>query len=542
MITADVYTETLARAVKRAASLVKPESIWTPNPGMQARVVRCIEETRVDQIWILGQAGGGKTHLPPCLALTHFKNTIFFRKEFKALEGAEGPVENARPILKPYADPDYGDHAWNDNKHMWRLKALGQKRTIKFAGCRNRKDAEDFQGKAHDCYAFDEITQWSPDVPNYVTSWRRSKDPNQRTLELYMGNPPTSPEGEWVIDRIRPWIANAEHPHPNPALEGEVRYFVPGKEGIEHEVPGPERIRIDGEDRLPLSRTFFFCRLAENPTYALGGYADTLERKPEPERSILLRGDFWASQAPNAWQVIPSEWIRLAQERRREEIARGFDPREAGKRADSHGWDIAHGGADNTVGTTRWGRYVGDPEVWPGKGTPDGFIAASLILERISRYGGRADVDANGVGASAADIAKAKAPTKVRGIMVQESCDLRDRSDVMSFSSIRDFMWWNGRELLDPNNPECVSISLDPLLAQELKCARWKSTMNGVKIQPKQDDTDHCMKALLGGRSPDRAESFLLALLPESLKMVPGLGFLAWAKARKEKQNESANV
>ncbi len=35
---------------------------------------------------------------------------------------------------------------------------------------------------------------------------------------------------------------------------------------------------------------------------------------PEPLRSKMLFGDFKAGREDNAYQVIPSEWVRLAQE------------------------------------------------------------------------------------------------------------------------------------------------------------------------------------------------------------------------------------
>lgn len=509
-----------------AASLARrrlpTKTIWTPNPGMQARALHCIETQNVDQIWLMGEAGGGKTAFGHFLGLTHFTNSIFFRKEFSDLGGAEGPIETGRRWFSPYKV----GRGFNENTHMWRLDCLGKRRFFEYSGCRSMVEAQSHQGKARELFVFDEITQLLPGIPAYITGWRRTDKVGQRTLELYMGNAPLNAEGTWVLDRILPWVCNNDHPYPRPAIEGEIRYFIGLRDGTEREVPGPERVLIDGEPRLPLSRTFFFCRLKENPAYAETGYADRLDRMAEPERSILLKGDFWAGTAEDAWQVIPSDWIRLAQERRRLENAAGFNPRAAGEEADTWGWDIAHGGADCTTAVGRWGRWLSEPEVWSGTATPDGLTASGLIKARLSQYGGVASIDANGCGASAYDFAREDMGERVRGILVQRGTTLRDRARVQRFRTIRDFMWWNARELLDPTHPECVSCPLDPLLAPELRCARWEPTSSGVKISPKED-----MKLLLGGRSPDRAEAFLLSLLPQNLDLMPGAGFIEYIES-----------
>jgi len=65
----------------------------------------------------------------------------------------------------------------------------------------------------------------------------------------------------------------------------------------------------------PKSRTFIPARLLDNPYLTTTGYGDTLQALPEPLRSHVLYGDFSIGRQDEAWQVIPTAWIRAAQDR-----------------------------------------------------------------------------------------------------------------------------------------------------------------------------------------------------------------------------------
>jgi len=52
------------------------------------------------------------------------------------------------------------------------------------------------------------------------------------------------------------------------------------------------------------------------------GYVTTLQGLPEPMRSQLLYGDFSVGREDDAWQVIPTAWIKAAMDRRKPEGAR----------------------------------------------------------------------------------------------------------------------------------------------------------------------------------------------------------------------------
>jgi hypothetical protein len=53
-------------------------------------------------------------------------------------------------------------------------------------------------------------------------------------------NPPTTPEGMWVLDRYAAWL-DPRYPEEGPAKDGEIRWFTRGENGEDLEVDGPGR-------------------------------------------------------------------------------------------------------------------------------------------------------------------------------------------------------------------------------------------------------------------------------------------------------------
>ena len=72
--------------------------------------------------------------------------------------------------------------------------------------------------------------------------------------------------------------------------------------------------------------TFLQAMLWDNPYYMDAGYMATLQSLPEPLRSQMLLGDFHAGMQDDPWQVIPTEWVRLAQKRWMERKKRWHGP------------------------------------------------------------------------------------------------------------------------------------------------------------------------------------------------------------------------
>ena len=313
---------------------------WHPFPGPQTDALR----SPADFLFYGGAAGGGKSDLILGAAGGH-KRSIIFRREYPQLKGIidrslEIYSEEGRFIKSPVP--------------LWELEGG---RSIEFGAVQHPGDEKKYQGRAHDLKAFDEITHFSEAQFRYLTGWRRSADPRQRTRVIATGNPPTDTDGEWIIRFWAPWL---DKTHPRPALPGELRWFTT-MAGKDIEVPddrpfiivsdeivyefNPEQHRPTDVIR-PLSRTFIPARVEDNPAYMASGYMATLQAMPEPLRSKMLYGDFGAGQDDNVWQVIPTAWVDAAQARWRE-IAEPRLPLSA------IGVDVARGGKDQTIITLR---------------------------------------------------------------------------------------------------------------------------------------------------------------------------------------------
>jgi len=68
--------------------------------------------------------------------------------------------------------------------------------------------------------------------------------PGQRCRVVVGSNPPTTPEGLWIIRHWAPWL---DPVHPRRAKPGELRWYVVGPEGqdIEVEEPGTYEYRYN---------------------------------------------------------------------------------------------------------------------------------------------------------------------------------------------------------------------------------------------------------------------------------------------------------
>jgi hypothetical protein len=346
----------------------------------------------------------------------------------------------------------------------------------------------------------------------YVTGWLRSSLPEQRCRVILTGNPPTTTEGLWIVSAFAPWL---DPTHANPAKAGELRWFVALSEA-DLEVPGPDLIEIDGEMRRPHSRTFIPKILAENPTYAEGSYAKTLDAMPEPFRSQLKHGDFTIGLADDAFQVIPTEWVRAAQKRWTEK------PPDIPQT--QVGVDLAHGGADSTTIIRRFGPWLSMPEKIQGADTDTGQKAAARIALALAA-GGFANLDVIGIGASAYDVARER-NLAVVPINFGSGCDKRDESGTLSFSNLRAYAYWHLREVLDPNADEPLALPPHADVLGDLTSPRYSMRVSGIQIEAKDD-----IKARIG-RSPDVGDAIALACLPSRVDPVVSVVYRHGAPSR----------
>lgn len=470
--------------------------IWQPEPQNkpQCLAYRMAVSGRVMEIGYGGRAGGGKTDLALGLAGTHFKRALIMRREFPQLEGI---IDRGNELFDaPFV---YGI------RKRW---TLAEGRTITLGSMQYAGDWRKQQGKERDLIAIDEAAECPENAVRMVTGWARSK-PGKHTLVLYLFNPPTTPEGEWIVNYFAPWI-KPDYEGVR-AKAGEVRWFVSipeGKRDKSLEVPnGDPYLATDGRIYYPISRTFIPASRKDNP-YLDEEYERRLDALPEPMRSIIRDGDFTLGHRDDEWQVIPTQWVLLAQERGRRTPKPAVNLRAIGV-------DVAHGGEDKTTIARLYGTWFDQIIEVPGSATPLGQDVARLVIKHMT-HNATIGIDAVGYGSSAAEFLEGQlrkrvlkinagaGSTKTRRADGTEQ-EATDKSGTYGFFNYRAEMYWRLREALDPESGEEICLPDDRELRVQLCAARYRLQRGRYLIE----DKDNIRKRLK--RSPDKAEAVLHA-------------------------------
>ncbi len=203
--------------------------------------------------------------------------------------------------------------------------------------------------------------------------------------------------------------------------------------------------------------------------------------------------------------LIPLSWVRLAQERTLVPslpIIIGSD---------------VGGGGDKNVNTLRRGKVyhkIRSNQVDNTMTTLDNCIT-DIQAHRASQL----RIDSIGIGRGASDRAKqitqdqhevrerpvyVQAASKIMGVEVSSKA-----SKPESFVNLRSEGYWNLRELFNPANGENIDIDpLDDDLANELVNIKYTTSNGRIQIENKKE-----MKARTKGKSPDNADSLMLASL-----------------------------
>ena len=463
--------------------------LWTPHP--QNRPQQIAFESNADIIGYGGQAGGGKTDLLLGEAVTRHKKSVIFRREASQLRDI---IERSREIIR-----DNGN--LNESLHIWRNLPGG--RSLEFGGIKEPGDINKWRGRPHDLKGFDEATEFPEQMVRMMMGWARSTDPSQICQTILTFNPPTSAEGRWVIPFFGPWL---DRQHPNPAQPGELRWYArlndtdverPNGEPFEH-------ITASGvvETIKPLSRTFIPASVRDNPYLANTEYVTMLQSLPEPLRSQLLYGDFEAGIQDDEWQVIPTEWVRLAQKRWQERAA-------PTTRMTSMGVDVARGGKDKTVFAPRFGSWFAPLKTWAGAETKDGPSVALLVQKEMVEHGDAqtvANIDVIGIGSSVYDHAAMVLTLNVVAVNWANHSDATDKTGHFGFVNLRAEHTWKFREALDPEHGDNLALPPDAELLADLTAPRYEVRANGIKVESKEDIKERI------GRSPDRGDAVVLAL------------------------------
>lgn len=472
--------------------------------------------SEADIIGYGGAAGGGKTDLACGMALTKHRKVMMLRRVGTELTGIEDRLEELVGNKEGY----------NGQKKIWKRKRWdGVPQQIEFASLPNAGDERGFQGRPHDLLVFDEAANFLEQQVRFLLGWLRSTVKGQKKTALLTFNPPTSAEGRWIVDFFAPWL---DRKHPNPAKPGELRWFATDPKGKDAEVPdarhfiwGADGERIYNFDPLayfgsertkiikPMSRTFIPSKITDNPYLLDTGYMNMLQQLPEPLRSQMLNGDFLAGMVDDAFQVIPTAWVEIAQAR--------WKPKDVLPEQECLGVDVARGGKDETVIAPRYtGNWYDELKVYAGRDTPDGHATATFTLMAM-RDDAPINIDVIGVGSSPYDILRAKPGVQIMGVNVAEASNATDQSGRLLFSNVRTELWWKMREDLDPANNTGIALPPDPKLLADLTAPRWSLKGRTVYVESREE----LVKRL--GRSADRASAVILARIPvPKLKYIPG--------------------
>ena len=456
---------------------------WLPQPGPQTLAYY----SKADLVSFGGSAAGGKTDLLFGVASKKHHRSIIFRREFSQLAEI---IDRSQELFM-------GLGRYTGSPHpVWYFEKLRHGKKLEFGAADKVGTERKYQGRAHDCKAFDEVTHFTRRQFDYLRGWNRpsSTTPQGQQCQTYCTfNPPMRAEERWILDPFAPWIDRRKYPERE--TPGKLLYFISvGNDSIQ--VDGPGKHTYKGRAYLALSRTFIPSSMRDNMYIDMDHYEAVLSSLPEPLRSQLRDGDFEAGIGDDPWQLIPTDWIMAAQARWRER-------KEPDGPVNQIGVDVSRGGKDQTVASPRKGNYFCKQMVWAGKLITDGDRACQAILPLADKQTFIV-VDAVGVGTSAFDsLKKNHTEDRVLAFIGSAESIATDKSGYLGFFNARAEAGWALRELLDPKNNNDAAIPDDPELTADLQAQRWELTPRGIKLIAKED----IMEEL--GRSPDKGESLM---------------------------------
>lgn len=465
---------------------------WFPNPGAQTEAFL----SEADELYYGGAAGGGKTALVCGLAVSAHQKSIIFRREYPQIQGLVDEVVGILGTRQGY----------NSQDKIWKLPSGN---VLEFGAVQYETDVEKFMGRPHDLIAFDELPHFSESQYSFLIGWNRSANPNQRCRIVGAGNPPTNPEGFWVIKR---WAAWLDPKHPNPAKPGELRWFTT-IDGKDVEVDGRGPHLIDGKEITARSRTFIPARLEDNPFLINTGYASTLEAMPEPFRTMLREGRFDTEVEDQHNQAIPTAWIIDAMERWKKQ-----PQPPVGIPMCAIAADVAQGGSDNTVISSRFDYWFSPLVKIPGKETPLGRDVAGHIFKHRTHNALTILDMGGGFGSGAWEcLADNIGKENLRAFKGAEAGIGRTKDKSLTFVNRRSQGYWMMRELLDPSqlggSPACLPD--DRELLADLSAPTFEITPRGIKIENKEA----VMKRL--GRSPDSGDAVVMCWIEGQRGLTP---------------------
>lgn len=251
--------------------------IWTPQPRQFEFMVRPEDEALYG-----GAAGGGKSDALVIEAtrqvnIPHYKGLIL-RKTYPQL------TELIEKSLRYYTSA-FPKARFNASEHTWYFPS-GAK--VVFGSMQHSKDKLNYQGKAYDFIAFDELTHFTYEEYIYLSSRNRANGAGTRVYMRSTANPGGIGHG-WVKERF----ITAAPP------------MTTIWESVEIENQGNKETRHRSRIFVPSSVFDNKILLANDPNYLT-----RLASMPEAEKKALLYGDWdsYSGQYFAEWRDNPEHY------------------------------------------------------------------------------------------------------------------------------------------------------------------------------------------------------------------------------------------
>ena len=287
--------------------------------------------------------------------------------------------------------------------------------------------------------------------------------------------------------------------------------------------PGPPRGRFyEIQRRQPGYEDWTVRHVTKDEVMAAGQmteeWADNRARQwgvRDPRYRNRVLGEFAEDQEQG---VIPLAWLELAVERWkvwknwRDYVMEYEEWREP---VDTIGVDVARGGDDKSIIAPRYAWAI-DSLIYFEHGSAtqgDTMALANRCWSHLRRYmrarlqyeQGIAVVDVIGVGAGVVDRLRELGANVIAFNAAKKTYKM-DWTEEFGFTNQRSWVWWNFRELLDPERGQPIAIPDDPVLIGDLLAPKWRQ-MAGGKIQV--ESREDIIKRL--GRSPDAGTAVVMA-------------------------------
>lgn len=473
-----------AQAVIQDALEATKSRVWVPNPGPQTAAFY----SEADELLFGGEAGGGKSDLLIGLSLTEHDRSLVLRRTNKE---AEKLFDRYEQILD-------GDRSgFNSQKGITR-----DGRIIDIGGCQLESDKQKRKGIPHSLKAFDELVDFTESQYTFIIAWNRSSDPQQRCRVVSTTNPPTRPEGMWVVRRWAPWL---DPKHPNPAQDGELRWFTTINK-VDTEVDGRGPHMVDGKLVYAKSRTFIRSRLSDNPDLTrTEQYAATLDALPVELREAYREGRFDAGLKDAPMQAIPTAWIRDA-------MARWSDRPMPGVPMCAMGVDCTGGGDDPMMISCRHDGWFAQLVEILGRDIPADRVGKVSAGHVISWRRNKAIVVVDMGGGYGGALFEALHENEIAAVPHKgaEGTSQRTKDGQFGFANKRSQLIWRFREALDPDQVggSIIALPPDPILMADLAApAFWISKKEGLSVIEIEPKVKVCARI---GRSTDRGDAVVM--------------------------------